>query len=91
MNGVYLLFLSFCCIFVILDSIECLKFMHENGCPWGDSLCEYAAELGRLENLKYLSLSPPLSPLPPSPSLSLPLPPSPSLSLLSLEFIYICT
>ena len=25
---------------------ECLKYAHENGCPWNEETCHYAAEKG---------------------------------------------
>ena len=34
--------------------LECLKYLHENGCAWDESTCEAAAEGGHLECLKYL-------------------------------------
>ena len=34
--------------------LECMKYLHENGCPWDKSVCEAAAEGGHLESLKYL-------------------------------------
>ena len=34
--------------------MECLKWLHENNmCPWDEEMCEYAAENGQLECLKY--------------------------------------
>jgi len=33
--------------------LECLKYAHENGCPWDKYTCEYAAYNGHLECLKY--------------------------------------
>ena len=33
--------------------LECLKYMHENGCPWNELTCNYAASYGHLECLKY--------------------------------------
>ncbi|ATZ81241.1 ankyrin repeat/4HB MCP domain-containing protein [Bodo saltans virus] len=33
--------------------LECLKYLHENGCYWDDRTCSYAAENGHLECLKY--------------------------------------
>ena len=33
--------------------LECLKYAHENGCPWNEMTCSKAAENGHLECLKY--------------------------------------
>jgi hypothetical protein len=33
---------------------ECLQYLHENGCPWDEGACNYAAENGQLNHLKYL-------------------------------------
>ena len=33
--------------------LECLKYAHENGCPWDEETCASAAEKGKLECLKY--------------------------------------
>jgi hypothetical protein len=33
--------------------LNCLKYLHENGCPWDESTCRYAAYNGHLECLKY--------------------------------------
>ncbi|ATZ81196.1 ankyrin repeat domain-containing protein [Bodo saltans virus] len=33
--------------------LECLKYLHENDCPWDEETCEYAASKGHLECLKY--------------------------------------
>jgi hypothetical protein len=33
--------------------IECLKYAHENGCPWNSQTGEYAAKNRQLECLKY--------------------------------------
>ena len=33
--------------------IECLKYAHENRCPWDEQTCWEAAESGSLECLKY--------------------------------------
>jgi len=34
--------------------LECLKYLHENGCPWDATACAYAARRNQLECLKYL-------------------------------------
>jgi hypothetical protein len=34
--------------------LKCLKYLHENGCPWNKEATEVAAENGHLECLKYL-------------------------------------
>lgn len=33
--------------------LECLKYAHENGCPWGEKICSSAAQYGHLDCLKY--------------------------------------
>ena len=33
--------------------LECLKYAHEQGCPWHEDTCTYAASNGHLECLKY--------------------------------------
>jgi hypothetical protein len=33
--------------------IECLKYAHENGCPWKEDTCTQAALGGHIECLKY--------------------------------------
>ena len=30
-----------------------LKYLHENGCPWNNSVCVYACKNNNLEMLKY--------------------------------------
>jgi hypothetical protein len=35
-------------------AIKCLKYAHENGCPWNSWTCVYAAQNAQLECLKYL-------------------------------------
>ena len=34
--------------------LECLKYSHENGCPWNEDTCSSAAQNGHLEILNYL-------------------------------------
>ena len=34
--------------------LECLKYLHENGCPWTDLACSHAAVNDHLACLKYL-------------------------------------
>jgi hypothetical protein len=34
--------------------LECLKYVHENGCQWNSNTCAYAARNNHLECLKYL-------------------------------------
>ena len=33
--------------------LECLKYLHENGCPWNEGTCSFVALRGHLECLKY--------------------------------------
>jgi len=35
-------------------NLECLKYLHENGCPWNENCSKYASKYGHLEVLKYL-------------------------------------
>ncbi len=35
------------------NSLECLKYAHENGCLWDEQICEKAATYNNLECLKY--------------------------------------
>jgi len=37
----------------IYGNLNCLKYAHENGCPWNENTCCSAAENGHLECLKY--------------------------------------
>ena len=34
--------------------LECLKYLHDKGCPWDEMACLSAADGGHLECLKYL-------------------------------------
>ena len=34
--------------------MDVLKYAHENGCPWDEGTCEWAAMGGHLDVLKYL-------------------------------------
>jgi hypothetical protein len=36
-----------------INNLECLKYAHENDCPWDENTCLYAARNGYLECLKY--------------------------------------
>ena len=33
--------------------LDCMKYSHENGCPWDERTCEYVAKYGHLDCLKY--------------------------------------
>jgi hypothetical protein len=33
--------------------LDCLKYLHENGCPWDSDTCHAAARAGYIECLKY--------------------------------------
>ena len=33
--------------------LNCIKYAHENGCPWDEDTCSYASENGHLECIKY--------------------------------------
>ena len=35
-------------------SIDCLKYLYENGCPVNNDICDYAAQAGHVECLIYL-------------------------------------
>jgi hypothetical protein len=39
--------------YVVFSDLECLKYLHENGCPWDEETCYVAALSGHLECLKY--------------------------------------
>jgi hypothetical protein len=34
--------------------LECVKYLHENGCPWDERTCTEAAQGGQLECLRYM-------------------------------------
>ena len=40
--------------YVVVSDLECLKYLHENGCPWNEEVCCYAARGGHFEILNYL-------------------------------------
>ena len=42
------------CAQFFADETVCLKYAHENGCPWDESACAEAASWCQLECLKYL-------------------------------------
>ena len=42
-----------CYIVVINGHLECLRYLHENGCPWDEGICADAARNRHLECLKY--------------------------------------
>jgi hypothetical protein len=33
--------------------LDCLTYLHENGCPWDKDTCRYAAQNGHLDCLRY--------------------------------------
>ncbi len=33
--------------------LDCLRYAHENGCPWDETTCRYAAQYGHLDILRY--------------------------------------
>ena len=33
--------------------LECLKYLHENGCPWHEMTCDIAAKNRHLECVQY--------------------------------------
>ena len=42
------------CLFAALNGhLDCLRYAHENGCPWDKRTCDNAAYYGHLECLKY--------------------------------------
>ena len=40
--------------YVVFSDLECLKYLHENGCPWNEEVCCYATSGGHFEILNYL-------------------------------------
>ncbi len=42
-----------CELAAIKGSLECLRYAHENGCPWDSYTCTLAARSGSLECLRY--------------------------------------
>merc|ERR1712216_364538 len=40
--------------YVVSSDLECLKYLHENGCSWNEEVCCYAASGGHFEILIYL-------------------------------------
>ena len=40
--------------YVVFSDLECLKYLHENGCPWNEEVCCYTASGGHFEILIYL-------------------------------------
>jgi hypothetical protein len=36
-------------------SVDCLKYLYDNGCPVENNICDYAAEGGHVECIKYLN------------------------------------
>jgi hypothetical protein len=46
-------FINVCNEAVKINNLECLKYAHENKCPWNEWTCSYAAWNGYLECLKY--------------------------------------
>jgi len=41
------------CYWAASKSLECLKYCHENGCPWDYQTTTYAASNGKIDCLKY--------------------------------------
>jgi len=39
---------------LLMEKLECLKYLYENGCPWNKNSCERASFNGHIEVLKYL-------------------------------------
>jgi hypothetical protein len=46
-------FINVCDKAVEIGNLECLKYAHENGCPWNEKTCRCAAMNGYLDCLKY--------------------------------------
>ena len=42
-----------CSIAALNNQLACLKYLHENGCPWNENTCYNAAIFGHLDCLKY--------------------------------------
>jgi hypothetical protein len=40
--------------YAVLGGLECLKYVHENGCAWDEGTCMSAAFTGELECLRYI-------------------------------------
>ena len=43
----------FCAEMALKGNLELLQFLRENGCPWNEGTCYFAAKNGHLECLKY--------------------------------------
>jgi hypothetical protein len=46
-------FINVCNEAIKINNLECLKYAHENNCPWDEDTCKVAAEHRQLECLKY--------------------------------------
>jgi len=44
---------DYICNATVDGQLECLKYAHENGCPWDERTCNFAARYGQLDCLKY--------------------------------------
>ena len=53
-NNKHKLYIYITNIVTINGNLECLKYLHENNCPWSATTCRFAAMYGELECLKYL-------------------------------------
>src|SRR5438105_4179141 len=42
-----------CATAALYGQLDCLKYLHENGCPWDSFTCYHAAGNGHLDCLKY--------------------------------------